>query len=56
MEGSATGLCATCVHARRVESDRGSLFIRCALSETDPRFAKYPRLPVRECAGYQATR
>ena len=47
------GLCATCEHKRRVESDRGSVFFRCALADTDPRFAKYPRLPVLQCDGYK---
>jgi len=41
------------LHARRVESDRGSIFIRCAQAEKDSRFPKYPRLPVRECEGYE---
>jgi hypothetical protein len=48
----AVGLCATCRHARPVTSARGSTFWRCALSERDPRFPKYPRLPVLACAGY----
>jgi hypothetical protein len=47
------GLCATCRHARRVESARGSRFWLCARSADDPRFAKYPRLPVVRCAGYE---
>ena len=38
---------------RRVESDRGSTFYRCALADTDPRFTKYPRLPVLQCDGYK---
>lgn len=46
------GLCADCVHARRVESSRGSAFLLCQLSLTDPNFAKYPRLPVLSCLGY----
>jgi len=46
------GLCADCVNARIVESDRGSAFWRCELSARDPRFPKYPRLPVQECGGY----
>jgi hypothetical protein len=49
---ATTGLCATCVHARTVVSARGSTFWRCALSESDARFAKYPRLPVLRCAGH----
>jgi hypothetical protein len=46
------GLCANCVNARRIESDRGSVFIMCQLSFQDSRFAKYPRLPVLNCSGY----
>jgi hypothetical protein len=48
------GLCAACVHARVVTSARGASFVLCGLSRTDERFAKYPRLPVLACAGYQA--
>lgn len=47
------GLCADCRHARRVESDRGSVFFLCELALTDPRFQKYPRLPVVTCEGYE---
>lgn len=50
----SVGLCATCIHARRLESDRGSVFWLCELSATDPRFPKYPRLPVVACAGYES--
>lgn len=46
------GLCLDCTHARRLESDRGSEFYFCGLSATDPRFPKYPRLPVFHCTGY----
>jgi len=53
LERERTGLCADCVHARRVESSRGSLFLLCELSRSDPRFTKYPRLPVLSCPGYQ---
>jgi hypothetical protein len=49
----AAGLCAYCVHARSIESDRKSTFILCNLSLTDPRFPKYPRLPVLSCDGYK---
>ena len=49
------GLCASCVHMRIVESARGSRFVLCGLSATDPRFAKYPRLPVVQCSGYATT-
>ena len=47
------GLCRTCQHSRRIESDRGSIFTRCELSLEDPQFPKYPRLPVLACSGYR---
>jgi hypothetical protein len=46
------GLCDRCRHAGVVTNDRGSRFVRCARADADPRFPKYPRLPVRECAGF----
>lgn len=46
------GLCASCVFARLIENRRGSKFLMCELSKTDPRFPKYPPLPVVRCAGY----
>lgn len=49
------GLCATCVHRRLVASKR-SVFLLCALSETDPRFPRYPPLPVVACDGYREER
>ena len=49
------GLCATCRHARVVHSSRGGTFYLCRLAEIDPRFDKYPRLPVLRCAGYEHT-
>jgi hypothetical protein len=48
------GLCATCRHVRVVQSTRSTFYL-CRLSEVDTRFAKYPRLPVVECAGYDLT-
>jgi len=47
------GLCGSCVHARRIASDRGSVFLQCQLSFTRPEFPKYPRLPVLRCSGYE---
>jgi|SRR6516165_11307330 hypothetical protein len=47
------GLCANCRHSRKMTSDRGSVFWLCELSKVDAGFAKYPRLPVRECAGFE---
>lgn len=53
MEGALTGLCDRCLHARRVTSAKGSAFVLCGRSVTDPRFPKYPPLPVVRCAGYE---
>jgi len=47
------GLCSQCRHARLIESNKGSTFLLCELSKTDPRFPKYPRLPVLACSGYE---
>jgi len=47
------GLCAHCAHARIIVSARGSTFYLCNLSASDPRFPKYPRLPVVQCSGYR---
>jgi pimeloyl-ACP methyl ester carboxylesterase len=52
IDAQATGLCASCQHLRSVRSARGSDFVLCALSRVDPRFPKYPGLPVRQCSGY----
>lgn len=46
------GLCGTCANARVIVTDRGSEFYRCQLSDKDPRYPKYPRLPVVRCEGY----
>jgi hypothetical protein len=47
------GLCGTCRHVRVIRSDRGSIYYLCTLSFEDPRFRKYPTLPVFECRGYE---
>jgi hypothetical protein len=51
-ENERVGLCASCKHSRQIKSDRGAIFWFCELSANDPRFPKYPRLPVVACAGY----
>ena len=48
------GLCGSCTHAQEITSAKGSVFVLCRLSTTDPRFPKYPRLPVIACSGYTA--
>ena len=50
------GLCADCLHSRRIKSDRGSIFFLCQLALSNPQFQKYPRLPVLSCPGYEKTR
>jgi hypothetical protein len=47
------GLCSDCMHARVVDSAKGSRFWRCARSSEDARFPKYPRLPVLLCQGFE---
>jgi len=49
-----SGLCAGCAHARVITSARGASFVLCGLSRIDERFAKYPRLPVLACVGFEA--
>jgi hypothetical protein len=46
------GLCASCEHLRLLASRR-SVFVRCGLAATDPRFPRYPPLPVVACRGYR---
>ena len=50
----SVGLCRDCANRRVVESAKGSVFFLCRLSESDNRYARYPRLPVLSCAGYVA--
>lgn len=50
------GLCGHCRWAQRVTSAKGSEFIRCARSDDDARFRKYPPLPMLTCAGFQTNR
>ncbi len=47
------GLCETCAHLRQVTSARGSTFLLCERSRTDPRYPKYPPQPVVRCAGFE---
>jgi len=46
-------LCDSCEHCRMIRSDRGSIFLLCERALTDASFAKYPRLPVVECRGFE---
>ncbi len=49
-----SGLCGSCAWVRRIENDRGSVFFHCGRSKLEPRYPKYPRLPVLRCEGYEA--
>lgn len=48
------GLCDRCSHLQLVPSSRGSTFYLCRKSLTDPRFARYPQIPVVRCDGFLA--
>lgn len=52
-DDARVGLCARCRHARRQANARGSVFWRCARAESDPRFERYPRLPVVRCPAFE---
>jgi hypothetical protein len=47
------GLCAHCLHHRAVGNRKGSIFYMCTRSRTDPRYRKYPPLPVLDCPGWE---
>jgi hypothetical protein len=47
-----SGLCGTCRLCRQVETGRSTFFL-CERSFTDPRYRKYPVLPVTVCPGYE---
>jgi hypothetical protein len=49
----SAGLCESCAHQRVVRNTRGSSFSLCERSREDPAFARYPRLPVLACPGYE---
>ncbi len=47
------GLCDSCAHQRLIHNTRGSTFSLCERSRTEPEYPRYPRLPVRECPGWE---
>lgn len=47
------GLCDYCSHQRLVPNTRGSVFSMCERAKDDPRYAKYPRIPVLACPGFE---
>ncbi|MBI5092804.1 MAG: hypothetical protein HZB26_10225 [Candidatus Hydrogenedentes bacterium] len=51
------GLCARCAHARQIHHPHGgAAYWRCGVSDADPKYPKYPRLPVVTCAGFEQSR
>jgi hypothetical protein len=46
-------LCETCARVREVVTPKGSRFLLCQLSRTDPAYPKYPPQPVVRCGGYR---
>jgi hypothetical protein len=52
--GEEVGLCGRCRHARVTRGRGPQRFWRCGRSDSDPRFARYPGLPVSRCAGFAA--
>jgi hypothetical protein len=53
MEADHVGLCARCALCRLIEGARSTFYL-CERSKTDPHYAKYPVLPVRDCPGFEA--
>jgi len=49
------GLCQNCVHQRVHENARGSRFYQCGRASDDTTYARYPRLPVLRCTGFEAS-
>ena len=47
------GLCNLCAHQRIVRSGRGSVFSMCRRAAHDDAYAKYPRIPVLACPGFE---
>ena len=48
------GLCERCAWVRWTGNRRGAVFALCKRSGEDRRFARYPRLPVESCAGFES--
>jgi hypothetical protein len=45
-------LCERCARMREIISGKGSRFLLCEHSRTDPTFPKYPRQPVLRCEAF----
>ena len=53
MSSPEPGLCGRCRHATRLESAKGSSYLRCGLADEREGFRRYPALPVLECRGFE---
>ena len=49
-------LCETCSLMRGIITPKGSRFLLCQLSNTNPAYPKYPPQPKWQCSGYQERR
>ena len=49
----SAGLCDACRHQKIIRTGRGSEFSMCLRHKEDPRFPKYPPIPVGRCPGYE---
>ncbi len=47
------GLCPICAHRREVPNTRGSVFLLCERSRSEPEYPRYPRQPVLSCPGFE---
>lgn len=52
MLGDDAGCCSSCQHAKLNVTRRGTAYLRCLRAAWDPRLPRYPRLPVRDCPGF----
>jgi hypothetical protein len=51
--GEMKSLCETCNFCREVVTAKGSRFLLCRLSQSNPSFPKYPPQPVVRCSGHE---
>ena len=51
--GVSPGLCADCMHPKLNVTRVGTAYLRCTRAQWDTRLARYPRLPVMECVGFE---
>ncbi len=54
MTAPPPGLCGDCLHARALTTARGGTILQCLRAAADPRFDKWPRLPMLSCPGHES--